>query len=279
MSNGTVSPPFYRCPICSIFPIFIVSHLSHINPQSTVQFCPIHIPSYHFAFDPISKYSHEICRYVPSHVRTLRGTRRVGDPHAPPVTNLMQVPKTDQAWKEVDHFQIRTEEWRFRKVQVGSMLSYFNFAKTQIMDYESEYKNLSLDFKPTKCVSCGIAAYGHMRSCLHFAEKIAHSIKKDIAIYKPWMKDLIDKRDRIQAHPNVYRKPGTKKDISTINVHECVLISPDKLQFPLWDQNLTKAEDRIEIILAPREDLSKLSELLEFISQELLEIYHNELKS
>jgi len=51
----------------------------------------------------------------------------------------------------------------------------------------------------------------------------------------------------------------------------------DEIGFPLWDQNINKAEDRIEVVLTPQKDLNKLAEVIEFISEKILSLYEAEL--
>ena len=135
----------------------------------------------------------------------------------------MLIPKTKKAWEEVDHLKVKSEDWRYRYVQIGSMFSFFSYAETQVMDCKNEFEKFHETYNPIKFVSCAIAAYAHMKSSLRFASKLAISIDVDISNYNSWQTDLTRRRDRISAHPNVYRKEKTKDDIQTINVFGCII--------------------------------------------------------
>lgn len=187
----------------------------------------------------------------------------------------MRVPITIKAWSEIDHFQVRSEEWRYRRVQLGSMLRFFSFAQILIQECEKEFPHLSKnDDKPIKVASCAIASYGHMNSCLSFANKLSTHAGIKIKNFRIWAKDFREKRHRM-AHPQSYPQNG--KDIKTINVHECNFNELDCIRFPLWDQDIKRAEDRVTIILTPISDLKKLAELMELISENLLQKYKEEL--
>lgn len=177
--------------------------------------------------------------------------------------------KTKQALEQIDYIELMSEHWRITRVRFGSACSYFYYAETQVLDCESERSNLSREFKPTKHHSCAIAAYGHMKSALRFLIDIAVEFKIDIDNYSKWIEEITYKRDRLQAHPN------EKEYDKTIMVHESRIMG-NEIIFPLWDQNLQKAEDRINITIDVRQDLNLLAELLEKISEELLRRYLEE---
>jgi len=173
---------------------------------------------------------------------------------------------TKLALDEIDYIELLSEDWRILRVRFGSMCSYFFYAEVQVLEYEAERKNSPATFEPTKHHSCAIAAYGHMRSCLRFLKDIADSSQIDIRAYEKWILEVIDKRDRLQAHPN--EKHGNR----TIMVHESI-VDGEEIRFPLWNQYLRKAEDRIYIEINTRKDLGTLAELLEIVSEQLLNRY------
>ena len=152
------------------------------------------------------------------------------------------------------------------------MLSYATYAECQVIECEKELVS-DHEYRPAKHISCAIAAYGHMRSCLRFAQRLADSIDINISSYDNWAKEMISKRDRTQAHPDEY------KGDPTIITHSSIIDGVDKIRFPLWSQKLSKIENRIDVLLTPRKDLGKLAELIEFISEKVMAKYAHELCS
>ncbi|MFA5368750.1 MAG: hypothetical protein WC303_01930 [Candidatus Paceibacterota bacterium] len=104
-------------------------------------------------------------------------------------------------------------------IELFSLRDYFKYAVSEIHTQEEnlakmengEHKNFATNEEyqesEIKIFSCAISSYGHMRTCLHFTKMICKKENNPqlLAIrekYKEWAKNLVDKRDRIQAHPH-----------------------------------------------------------------------------
>jgi hypothetical protein len=108
-----------------------------------------------------------------------------------------------------------------------------------------------------KLYSSAINAYSNLRTCLHFARAIADDIPKNapgfaqLAAYRTshdaWAKDVIERRNRIAAHPE-------KRDVLVWKPNGW---SDDGRVF-FVPRNIDNPDQSQKIVLHPRDDLEQL---------------------
>ncbi|MFA6252159.1 MAG: hypothetical protein WCX74_02050 [Candidatus Paceibacterota bacterium] len=157
-------------------------------------------------------------------------------------------------------------------IKLFSLRDYFRYSVSEIRTQEEnlelmkngEHNNFATNEEyqesEMRIFSCAISSYGHMRTCLHFVRMICKE-KDDpqlLAIrekYKKWAENLVDKRDRIQAHP--HEEWAIAGEVSGRN-------SNGEVYFNTRD--FTKSSKSRKITLTPRKDLEILRSYLKEIS-------------
>jgi hypothetical protein len=179
--------------------------------------------------------------------------------------------------------QEKEKFWLTQYLQLQSLNIYFHYATTLVRIQEEnlklmengEHKNFSSHEayaeSELRIYSSALGAYAHMRTCLHFARKLSEAIPNDKNLedfrkdQKEWAKNLIDKRDKLQAHPYQGWAQVWKRNMRS---------SDGKIGFPV--RNLIDPTKNLELIINPREDLEILRKYLEKLMVHLERIYQKQ---
>lgn len=163
-------------------------------------------------------------------------------------------------------------------IELFSLRDYFRYAVSEIHTQEEnltkmengEHKNFAINEEyqesEMRIFSCAISSYGHMRTCLHFAKMICKEEDNPqlLAIrekYKEWAKNLVDKRDRIQAHP--HEEWAIAGEAYGRNSNGEVYFST---------RDFTNSGKSRKITLTPRKDLEILRSYLKEISMYFIDL-------
>ncbi|MDO8566128.1 MAG: hypothetical protein Q7S04_03025 [Candidatus Moranbacteria bacterium] len=172
--------------------------------------------------------------------------------------------------------------WMVQYLRLQSVYIYFQYAVVQTRIQEEnlklmengEHKNFpaheAYAESDLRIYSSALSTYAYMRTCLHITYELAEAIPNDEELKKyreenkAWGKDLIDKRDKLQAHP----------------YNECALVwkrtmrsSDGRIEFPI--RNLVDLSKSEKIMIWPRKNLEEVRIYLQTISIHLKRLYGN----
>jgi len=189
-----------------------------------------------------------------------------------------------QVKKLIDSIRSKNENtfWILQYLRLQSAYIYFQYAVTQVRIQEEnlklmengEHKNFpshdAYAESDLRIYSSALAAYAYMRTCLHFTYELAEAVPNDEEFgqfreeYKLWAKELIGRRDRLQAHPyNEYALVWKRT----------MRCSDGRIEFPIRNlNNLAKSE---KWIINPRRNLDELRMYIENLSTHLERLYNS----
>lgn len=169
--------------------------------------------------------------------------------------------------------------WMVRYLRLQALFVYFQYAVASVRIQEEnikkmeggQHKNFSTHAEYADCLlklySSAVTAYSNLRTCLRFSMTVIDSISKSDRDgefnnfrnqYDLWCRDIVDKRDRIAAHPEEEAGIVWKSNMWSDNGQ--VKFRVINLHIPSTGRQIT---------LKPRKDLEKLRE---YISQLLLHL-------
>ncbi|MCK9187454.1 MAG: hypothetical protein M0P05_02905 [Candidatus Colwellbacteria bacterium] len=170
--------------------------------------------------------------------------------------------------------------WMVQYLRLQSIYVYFQYAVAQVRIQEEnlilmengEHKNFDSHEAYAKSdlriYSSALAAYAHMRTCLHLAYELAEAKSNDTEFknfretHKDWAEGLIEARNRLQAHPYHEHALVWKRTMRS---------SDGRIEFPIRDlKDLSKSK---KIAIHPRRTLDELRIYLETLSDHLKRAY------
>ncbi len=170
------------------------------------------------------------------------------------------------------HLVDEKKTWLVGYLRLQALFVYFQYAVASVRIQEEnirkmeggQHKNFETHIEYEDCLlkiySSAITTYSNLRTCLGFTQAIINSISdkeqdKDFRKFrdnnKAWVKEVVDKRDRIAAHPEeedrIVWKPNAWSDNGQVRFR---VINPEN------------PESSRQITLEPRNDLEKLRKYL-----------------
>lgn len=164
--------------------------------------------------------------------------------------------------------------WIMQYLRLQSMYAYFQYAVVQVNIQEENLKlmeNGEHNNFPTheayaesdlRIYSSALAAYAHMRTCLHFSYELAESVENDKHLSKfrylksAWAENLIAARNILQAHPYQEKEFAWKRSM------RC---SDGRIEFPI--RNMKDLSKSSSLIIQPRKDVELLRQYLEKLAE------------
>ncbi len=148
---------------------------------------------------------------------------------------------------------------------------YFGYAVAQaviqneiIERTKSKHRNQEEDYI---FYSSALSCYAHMRACLRLSKRALEAFGNDTDLnkfredYENWAVKLIGARDKLQAHPDELKSFVLKRSGEN---------DKGEITFPV--RNLENITESTKITILPQEDIVKLNNYLEGISEHAIRI-------
>jgi len=176
-----------------------------------------------------------------------------------------------------------SKDWEVRYLRLQALFVYFQYAVASTCIQEEniqkmaggQHRNCSTHAEYADCLlklySSAVTAYSNLRTCLRFSNAIINSIqdseqdeefKKFRSGYNEWAKALIDKRDRVTAHPEESDKIVWKPNMWNDN---------GQIRFRAMNSQVPSASR--QITLEPRKDLERLRKYLSELLLYLMKLW------
>lgn len=171
------------------------------------------------------------------------------------------------------------EMWTINYLRLQALFVYFQYAVASVRIQEDnirkmeggQHRNFATHEEYADCLlklySSAVTAYSNMRTCLNFGYAVIESIpesqqdenfKNFRSQNDQWVEDVIDKRDRVAAHPEEENRIVWKPNMWS-----------DNGQIRFRAINHENPESSRQIILEPRNDLEELRKYLSELTSHL----------